>query len=198
MTHEGQEEEGREVEEVGSGGPFAPPNSPLQRSLPRLRKPLPLFSPYPPAPLPQHPPPPPPSSPHPPHHPMPSLALPHAPHPQESVVQHQGLQSFGRWELKCISATAAHRSPSLHIFKQWIMWCLLLLPLSQSFTSLLSFPPFCPHPLTLNRGEVYIWSALMDQLLLLFFFSFVLTMSRDEIWETTFFSFCSLLFIILI
>ncbi|CAI5638165.1 unnamed protein product [Oreochromis niloticus] len=104
MTHEGQEEEGREVEEVGSGGPFAPPNSPLQRSLPRLRKPLPLFSPYPPAPLPQHPPPPPPppSSPHPPHHPMPSLALPHAPHPQESVVQHQGLQSFGRrqWTYK--------------------------------------------------------------------------------------------------
>ncbi|XP_056287657.1 protein FAM184A-like isoform X1 [Pseudoliparis swirei] len=36
----------------------------------------------------------PPSSPHPPLHPMPSLALPHAPHPQESLVQHQGLQSF--------------------------------------------------------------------------------------------------------
>ncbi|XP_044043632.1 protein FAM184A-like isoform X7 [Siniperca chuatsi] len=42
----------------------------------------------------EHPPPPPPS-PHPPHHPiMPSLALPHAPHPQEALVQHQGLQSF--------------------------------------------------------------------------------------------------------
>ncbi|XP_068575959.1 protein FAM184A-like isoform X2 [Cebidichthys violaceus] len=40
------------------------------------------------------PPPPPSSSPHPPHHPMPSLALPHAPHPQEALVQHQGLQSF--------------------------------------------------------------------------------------------------------
>uniref|UniRef100_A0A8C4IXL3 Protein FAM184A/B N-terminal domain-containing protein n=1 Tax=Dicentrarchus labrax TaxID=13489 RepID=A0A8C4IXL3_DICLA len=94
MSHEGEEEEGREVEEVGPGGRFVPPHSPLQRSLPRLRKALPLFSPL--SLPPQHTPPPspPPPSPHPPHHPMPSLALPHAPHPQEALVQHQGLQSF--------------------------------------------------------------------------------------------------------
>lgn len=94
MSHEGEEEEGREVEEVGPGGRFAPPHSPLQKSLPRLRKALPLFSSLPP-PLPQHPPPVPPS-PHPSHHAMPNLALPHAPHPQEPLVQHQGLQSFRR------------------------------------------------------------------------------------------------------
>ncbi|KAM9334204.1 protein FAM184A-like isoform 1-T1 [Symphorus nematophorus] len=96
MSHEGEEEEGREVVEVGPGGCLAPPHSPLHRSLPRLRKAPPLFSPLPLSPLPQHhPPPPPPPSPHPPHHPMPSLALPpHAPHPQEALVQHQGLQSF--------------------------------------------------------------------------------------------------------
>ncbi|XP_038575631.1 protein FAM184A-like isoform X4 [Micropterus salmoides] len=87
------EEEGQEAEEVGPGGRFVPPHSPLQRSLPRRRKALPLFSPLRLSPLPQHPPPPPPS-PHPPHHPIiPSLALPHAPHPQEALVQHQGQQS---------------------------------------------------------------------------------------------------------
>lgn len=197
MTHEGQEEEGREVEEVGSGGPFAPPNSPLQRSLPRLRKPLPLFSPYPPAPLPQHPPPPPPSSPHPPHHPMPSLALPHAPHPQESVVQHQGLQSFGRWELKCISATAAHRSPYFTYSNSELcdVCCCFHCPnLSPHFlVSLLSV--LTPSPSTKVRFifDQHLWTSCYS-----YFFPFVLTMSRDEIWETTSFSFCSLLFIILI
>ncbi|KAI3366279.1 hypothetical protein L3Q82_009741 [Scortum barcoo] len=92
MTHEGQEEEGPEAEEVGPGGRSVTPHSPLQRSLPRLKKALPPLSPL--SPLPQHPLPPPPPSPHPPHHPMPSLALPHAPHPQEALVRPQGLQSF--------------------------------------------------------------------------------------------------------
>ncbi|XP_056227065.1 protein FAM184A [Seriola aureovittata] len=64
MSHDGQEEEGQEVEEVGSGGSFAPPLPlPLQRSLPQLRKALPLFSSLPPSPF-------------------------------EPLVQHQGLQSF--------------------------------------------------------------------------------------------------------
>ncbi|KAM4538110.1 protein FAM184A isoform 3-T3 [Fundulus diaphanus] len=93
MSHEGQEEGGREAEEVGPGGRYALPHSPLQRSLPRFKKALPLFSPLPPpsssTPLPQHPPPP-----HPPHHPMPSLAPPHA--SQDPLVQHQGLQRCGR------------------------------------------------------------------------------------------------------
>ncbi|XP_035984351.1 protein FAM184A isoform X3 [Fundulus heteroclitus] len=93
MSHEGQEEGGREAEEVGPGGRYALPHSPLQRSLPRFKKALPLFSPLPPppsssTPLPQHPPPP-----HPPHHPMPSLAPPHA--SQDPLVQHQGLQRCG-------------------------------------------------------------------------------------------------------
>ncbi|XP_014891948.1 protein FAM184A isoform X3 [Poecilia latipinna] len=92
MSHEGQEEGGREDGEVGPGGRFALPHSPLQRSLPRHKKALPLFSPLPPpssSPLPQHPLP----LPHPPHHPMPSLAPPHA--PQDPLAQHQGLQSCG-------------------------------------------------------------------------------------------------------
>ncbi|MEQ2291257.1 hypothetical protein AMECASPLE_011607 [Ameca splendens] len=89
MSQEGQEEGGREAEEVGPGGRFALPHSPLQRSLPRHKKALPLFSPLASSPLPQHPP-----LPHPPHHPMPSLAPPHA--PQDPLVQHQGLQSCGR------------------------------------------------------------------------------------------------------
>uniref|UniRef100_A0A087XHH3 Family with sequence similarity 184 member Aa n=1 Tax=Poecilia formosa TaxID=48698 RepID=A0A087XHH3_POEFO len=75
MSHEGQEEGGREDGEVGPGGRFALPHSPLQRSLPRHKKALPL--------------------PHPPHHPMPSLAPPHA--PQDPLAQHQGLQSCGRF-----------------------------------------------------------------------------------------------------
>ncbi|XP_014824692.1 PREDICTED: protein FAM184A isoform X3 [Poecilia mexicana] len=92
MSHEGQEEVGREDGEVGPGGRFALPHSPLQRSLPRHKKALSLFSPLPPpssSPLPQHPLP----LPHPPHHPMPSLAPPHA--PQDPLAQHQGLQSCG-------------------------------------------------------------------------------------------------------
>ncbi|XP_013886764.1 protein FAM184A isoform X1 [Austrofundulus limnaeus] len=72
-SREGQEQEGQEVEEVGPGGCVVPPHSPLQRSLPRLKKALPLFSP----PLP----------PHPSHHPTPP---PHA--PQDPHVQHQALQ----------------------------------------------------------------------------------------------------------
>ncbi|XP_032411844.1 protein FAM184A-like isoform X4 [Xiphophorus hellerii] len=90
MSHEGQEEGRWEEGEVGPGGRFALPHSPLQRSLPRHKKALPLFSPLPPpssSPLPQHP------LPHPPHHPMPSLAPPHA--PQDPLAQHQGLQSCG-------------------------------------------------------------------------------------------------------
>ncbi|XP_027863401.1 protein FAM184A isoform X4 [Xiphophorus couchianus] len=90
MSHEGQEEGRWEEGEVGPGGRFALPHSSLQRSLPRHKKALPLFSPLPPpssSPLPQHP------LPHPPHHPMPSLAPPHA--PQDPLAQHQGLQSCG-------------------------------------------------------------------------------------------------------
>lgn len=113
MSHEGEEEEGREVEEVGPGGHFAPPHSPLQKSLPQLRKAPPLFCSLLPSPLPQHPPlpqnpPPLPPSPHPSRHAMPNLALPHAPHPQEPLVQHQGLQSFRRWELMWVDF---HRCP---------------------------------------------------------------------------------------
>ncbi|XP_047211036.1 protein FAM184A-like isoform X3 [Girardinichthys multiradiatus] len=88
MSQEGQEEGGWEAEEVGPGGRFALPHSPLQRSLPRHKKAPPLFSPLASSPLPQHPP-----LPHPPHHPMPSLAPPHV--PQDPLAQHQGLQSCG-------------------------------------------------------------------------------------------------------
>lgn len=138
MSHQGEEAEGQEVEEVGPGGHWGPPHSPLQRSLPRPRKALPLFSPLPLSPLsplPQHPPPP---SPHPPRHPMPSLALPHAPHPQEALVQHQGLQSFRRWELCDVPPLMP--SPRCH-WPSFREWCLLP-SLSLSLTSRLSFPPF--------------------------------------------------------
>ncbi|XP_049608176.1 protein FAM184A isoform X3 [Syngnathus scovelli] len=77
VSRASEEAEGREVEEVGPG-PFAPPHSPLQRSLPRLKKAPPLLRPLPH--IPQHPPPFPP-------HPPPSHALAHPPHPQEP--QHQ-------------------------------------------------------------------------------------------------------------
>ncbi|XP_057677290.1 protein FAM184A-like isoform X2 [Corythoichthys intestinalis] len=72
-----EEAESRVVEEVGPGR-FAPPHSPLRRTLPRLKKAPPLLRPLPH--VPQHPPPLPP-------HPPPSHALAHPPHPQEP--QHQ-------------------------------------------------------------------------------------------------------------
>lgn len=73
---------------------------------------------------------------------MPSLALPHAPHPQEALVQHQGLQSFRRWELCDVPPLMP--SPGCHSpsFREWC----LLPSLSLSLTSRLSFPPFYPHP----------------------------------------------------
>ncbi|XP_051912845.1 protein FAM184A-like isoform X1 [Hippocampus zosterae] len=77
VSRASEEAEGREVEEVGPG-PFAPPHSPLQRALPRLKKPAPILRPLPH--IPQHPPPFPP-------HPLPNHALAHSPHPQEP--QHQ-------------------------------------------------------------------------------------------------------------
>ncbi|XP_077370136.1 protein FAM184A isoform X4 [Festucalex cinctus] len=79
VSRASEDAEGREVEEVGPG-PFAPPHSPLQRSLPRLKKAPPLLRPLPH--IPQHPPP------RPPPHPPPGHALAHPPHPQEPQ-QHQ-------------------------------------------------------------------------------------------------------------
>lgn len=132
MSHEGQEEGRWEEGEVGPGGRFALPHSPLQRSLPRHKKALPLFSPLPPppsSPLPQHP------LPHPPHHPMPSLAPPHA--PQDPLAQHQGLQSCGRWEMMWVPAAAATLHFGFHC-KQ-IMCSRPPPPPPASLTSLVSF-----------------------------------------------------------
>ncbi|XP_015242062.1 PREDICTED: protein FAM184A-like isoform X2 [Cyprinodon variegatus] len=116
MSHEGQEEGGREAEEVGPGGRFALPHSLLQRSLPRPKKALSLFSPLPPPssslPLPQHPP----LPHHPPHHPMPSLAPPHA--PQDPLAQHQGLQRCG--SLPEASAPAPSRGIEVEKRKEYI------------------------------------------------------------------------------